>query len=86
MKGIASVLCNSKHEKYPSNSVNPLCLITEYLNEGIGFLAGFGMTMYYPYKFQNIFNGTQCISNVPYKGVIHVHQIFFAISNTLLIV
>jgi hypothetical protein len=42
MKGIVNVLCSFEDEQYPSNSKNPWCLIIEYLNEGIGFLVGFG--------------------------------------------
>ncbi len=45
IKGIANILCNFEHEQYPSNIVNPWCLIIKYPNEGIGFLVGFGMTM-----------------------------------------
>jgi hypothetical protein len=41
-KGNCSVLCHFEHEQYPSNSVDPWCLIIEYSNEGIGFLVGFG--------------------------------------------
>jgi len=73
MKGIAGVLCIFEHEQYPSSSVDPWCLIIEYLNESIDFLIGFGMTMEYPYKFQKICYGIQCISKIPYKGVIHVY-------------
>jgi hypothetical protein len=42
MKGIVSVLCSFEDEQYPSNIINPWCLILEYLNEGIGFLVSFG--------------------------------------------
>jgi hypothetical protein len=73
MKGIGSVLCSSKHEQYSSSNVDPWYLIIEYPNEGISFLVGFGMTMQYPYKFQNICYGNQRISRIPYKEVIHVH-------------
>jgi hypothetical protein len=45
MRGIACVLYSFEDEQYPSNSVNPWCLITEYPDEGIGFLVGLGMTM-----------------------------------------
>ncbi len=47
--GIAGVLNSFGHAQYPSKSdVNPCCLIIEYLNEGIGFLVGFGRAMQYP--------------------------------------
>ncbi len=42
MKGIVGVLCNFEDEQYPSNNIDPWCLIIEYLSEGIGFLVGFG--------------------------------------------
>jgi hypothetical protein len=45
MRGITSVLCSFEDEQYTFNSVNPWCLIIEYLNEGIGFLVGFGKAM-----------------------------------------
>jgi hypothetical protein len=51
MRGIACVLCSFEDDQYPSNSVDPWCLIIEYLNECINFLRGFGMIMQYPYKF-----------------------------------
>jgi hypothetical protein len=35
----SSVLCSFEHEQYPSNSVDPWCLIFEYLNDNIGFLV-----------------------------------------------
>jgi hypothetical protein len=38
IRGITGVLCSFEHEQYPFNSVNPCCLIIEYLNDGIGFL------------------------------------------------
>jgi hypothetical protein len=38
--GIVGVLCNFEHEQYPSNSVDPWCLIIEYLNDSIVFLGG----------------------------------------------
>jgi hypothetical protein len=47
-KGIISVLCSFEHEQYPSNIVGPWCLIIEYLNDGIGFLEGFGSATQYP--------------------------------------
>jgi hypothetical protein len=45
MKGIAIVLCSFEHDQYPSNNVDPWCLIIEYFNVGIGFIVGFGMIM-----------------------------------------
>ncbi len=45
MKGLASVLNFFGHEQYPSNNINPWCLITKYPNEGIDFLIGFGKVM-----------------------------------------
>jgi len=34
-----NVLCSFEHEQYPSNSVDPWCLIFEYLNDNIGFFV-----------------------------------------------
>ncbi len=65
MKGIASILSSLGHDKYPSNSVDPWCLITKYFNEGIGFLIGFGKAIQYPSMFQNICYGAQCIFGIP---------------------
>jgi hypothetical protein len=65
MKGIVGVLCNFEHEQYPSNNVNPLCLITEYPNGGIGFLGGFGRATQYPSTCQKICYGAQCIFGIP---------------------
>jgi hypothetical protein len=45
IRGIVGVLCHFEHEQYPSNSVDPWCLIIKYLNEGIGFFVGFGRVM-----------------------------------------
>ncbi len=42
------VLCSFEDEQYPSNSVNPWCLIIEYPNEGISVLIGFGRAMHTP--------------------------------------
>jgi hypothetical protein len=78
MKGIVGVLCNFEHEQYPSNSVDSWCLITEYPNEGIGFLVGFGMTMQYPYKFQKIYYGTQSIFGTPHEGYCMFIEFFWA--------
>jgi len=41
MRGIVGVLCSFKDEHYPSNSLNPWCLITKYFNEGIHFLVSY---------------------------------------------
>jgi hypothetical protein len=71
-KGIANVLNSFGHEQYPSNNVDPCthpwCLIIKYLNEGIGFLVGFGVVMQYPSKFQKICYRAQKIYGIPYKG------------------
>jgi hypothetical protein len=72
MRGIAGVLCNFEHEKYPSNSVDPWYLIIKYPNKGIGFFVCFGRATQYPSMCQNICYGTQCIYGIPYKGVMHV--------------
>ncbi len=48
IRGIVGVLCNFEHEQYPSNSVDPWCLIIEYLNDIIVFLGGFSMGTQYP--------------------------------------
>ncbi len=48
MRGIAVVLCSFENERYPSDSIDPWCLITKYLNVGISFLIGFGKVMQYP--------------------------------------
>ncbi len=45
MRGIVGILCSFEDEQYLSNSINPLCLITKYPIEGIGFLVGFGKVM-----------------------------------------
>ncbi len=65
-RGTASVLSNFGHGQYLSNNVNPWCLITEYPNEGIGFLINFSKVMQYPSKFENICYGTQCIHGILY--------------------
>ncbi len=64
-RGIIGVLNSFVHEQYPSNKVDPWCLITKYPNEDIGFLVGFGRAMQYPSMFQKICCGTQCISRIP---------------------
>jgi hypothetical protein len=71
-KGTTCVLSSFGHEQYPSKSIDPWCLIIEYLNEGIGFLAGFGRVtipfhiskymLWNPMYFCNIM-----------KGVIHIY-------------
>jgi hypothetical protein len=46
--GIISVLNSFGHEQYPSKrDINLWCLITKYLNEGIGSLVGFGKVTQY---------------------------------------
>jgi hypothetical protein len=64
MRGIVSVLCSFEDEHYPSNRIDPWCLITKYPNEGIGFLVGFGRVMQYPIMCQNISYGAQCIYGI----------------------
>jgi hypothetical protein len=59
---IVGVLSSFGHEQYPSKrDVNLWCLIIEYLNEGIGFLVGFGRVTQYLVMCQNICYGAQCI-------------------------
>jgi hypothetical protein len=41
IRDIAGVLCSFEQEQYLSNSVDPWCLITKYLNDNIVFLGGF---------------------------------------------
>jgi hypothetical protein len=53
IRGIAGVLFSFEHEQYPSNSVNPWCLITKYPNDDIVFLGGFGRGMQYPPHMSN---------------------------------
>jgi hypothetical protein len=65
IRGIVGVLCHFEHEQYPSNSVDPWCLIIEYPNEGIGFLVDFGKAMESPFTCQNICDGAQCIYGIP---------------------
>jgi len=65
MKGIVYVLNSFGHEQYPSNSKDPWCLIVEYLNEGIGFLVGFGKIRQYPSTCQKICYGAQRIYGIP---------------------
>jgi len=64
-RGIVGVLNSFVHEQYPSNKADPWCLITKYLNEGIGFLLGFGRITQYLSMFQKICCGAQCISRIP---------------------
>jgi hypothetical protein len=65
MRDIAGVLCSFEDEHYPSNNIDPWCLITKYPNEGIHFLIGFGRVTQYPSMCQKICYGTQCISSIP---------------------
>ncbi len=64
MRGIVGVLCSFEDEHYPFNSINPMCLITQYLNEGIHSLL---LTQYLS-TCQKICYGTQCISRIPREG------------------
>ncbi len=57
-----------EHEQYPSNSVNPWCLIIEYPNDGIGFLGGFGSATQYLSMCQKICYGAQRIFGIPREG------------------
>jgi hypothetical protein len=41
MRSIVGVFCSFEDEQYPSNSIDPWCLIIKYRNEGIGFLVSF---------------------------------------------
>jgi hypothetical protein len=68
MKGIVGVLCSFEDEHYPSNSINPWCLITKYLDEGIGFLVGFDRVVEHPIMCQNICYGAQYIFGIPQGG------------------
>jgi hypothetical protein len=56
LRVFAGVLCSFENEHYPSNSVDPWCLIIEYLNEGINFFVGFGRAMQYSFT---------CIYGIP---------------------
>jgi hypothetical protein len=68
MKGIVGVLCSFEVEHYPSNSIDPWCLITEYLNEGICFLVGFGKAIQYPCMCQKICYRAQSIYGILGEG------------------
>jgi hypothetical protein len=57
-KGTIGVLSSFGHEKYHyKNNVDLWCLIIKYLNEGIGFLLGFGRVTQYPVICQKICYG-----------------------------
>jgi hypothetical protein len=68
MKGIVGILCSFEDEQYLSNNINPCCLITEYPNEGISFLVGFGRVMQYPITCEKISYGAQCIFGILQEG------------------
>jgi hypothetical protein len=68
MRGIVGVLCSFEIEHYPSNSIDPWCLIAKYLNEGICFLISFGKATQYPCMCQKICYGAQCISGILGEG------------------
>ncbi len=55
--------------QYPSNSVDPWCLIIEYLNEGISFLVGFGRVTQYPSMCQKINYGTNVFLGYIKRGI-----------------
>jgi len=65
IKGAIGVLYSFEDEQYPSNNVDPWCLITKYLNDGIGFLVGFDKATKYPSMCEKICYGAQCIYGVP---------------------
>jgi len=65
IRGIACLLCSFEHEQYPSNNVNPQCLIIEHPNDSIVFLGSFGRSMQYPSTCQTICYGTQCNYGIP---------------------
>jgi hypothetical protein len=65
IRGIVGVLCSIEHEQYPSNSIDPWCLIIEYLNDSIGFLGGFDRATQYPSMCQKICYGAQRIFGIP---------------------
>ncbi len=68
MRDITSVLCSFEDEHYPSNSIDPWCLITKYPNEGICFLLDFDGATQYPSTCQKICYGAQCISGIFVEG------------------
>jgi hypothetical protein len=70
--GIACVLSSFGHEQYPSNNIDPPCLITKYLNEGIGFLVGFVKATHYPSTFQKIFMEPNVFLRYPTRGIVGV--------------
>jgi hypothetical protein len=74
--GIACVLSSFGHEQYPSNSIDSLCLITKYLNEGIGFPVGFAKAMYYLSTFQKIFMERNVFLGYPTRGIASVLSSF----------
>jgi hypothetical protein len=53
---------------YPSNNVDPWCLITKYLDDTIRFLGGFAKATQYPSTCQKIYYGTQCIFGILERG------------------
>ncbi len=72
MKSIASLLSIFGHEQYHSNSIDPWCLIIEYLNESISFFVGFGRAMLYIFTFQTICYEPNAFLGY-HEGVLHVH-------------
>jgi hypothetical protein len=67
MKGIVSILCSFEDEHYPSNSIDPWCLITKYPNEGICLFVDFGWGYTIPLHMSKCY-GTQCISSILVEG------------------
>jgi hypothetical protein len=53
-KGIVDVLNSFRHKQNPSKSIDPWCLITKYLNEGITFIVSFGKATQYRSTCQKI--------------------------------
>ncbi len=76
---IVGVLSSFGHEQYPfKRDVNLWCLIIEYLNEGIGFLVGFGRVTQYPVMCQNICYGARCIFGTFREGYCKCIESFWA--------
>jgi hypothetical protein len=62
--------------KYPSNNIDPSCLITKYLNEGIGFHVGFVKAIHYPSIFQKTFMEPNVFLGYPMRGIVGVLSSF----------
>ncbi len=57
MRNIVGILCSFEDEQYPSNNIDPWCLIIKYRNEGIGLLVSFEKAMQHHSMCQNICYG-----------------------------